>query len=270
VVVRDHIKAFVNNEKVFDIHDSDVIGRSFVGLFHRGVPLDRFEDFLVTLPPDVLPPTPTPTPTPAPTPTPVPPVVADSFNSHFDPANPVAEFPLAGTTPETGPSGAAWYGAGWGVPDWKSVQTDSGRAAVQRTPGNLEWRLLVDSGENQQMVEATITRNDGLVGLVARYGDEGNFVFGFVTGDGATLYLARIEGGAFVSMGASTISWPLGDSRSLRLIATDSGMSLWLDGVALVDTPYGGMSANTSAGLFGRDTVASLWDDFVVTTATGP
>jgi len=114
-------------------------------------------------------------------------------------------------------------------------------------------------------VQATITRSEGYVGLVARYGDEDNFIFTFWN-PGGTLFLARIDGGGWVSMGTKSMAWPGGETHTLPLIATNSGTSVSVDGAPQLSSTYGGMGSHTSAGLFGRNTTDSLWDDISITS----
>jgi hypothetical protein len=264
VVEGDHLKAYVQNRKVFDLHDQELPFATFAGLFQRLDPGDRWEDFLVRFPPGVAAPTPTPTPTP------VPPVVFDSFDSHYESGNP--ETGIAGRAPEIGPSGATWAASGWAPPDWRSIQSGDGRVATQRAPGDLEWRLHVETGTADQDVRSVVTRNGGLAGLVARYGGEASFVFTWVDGAG-NLTLARLDSG-FVFMGsapAASVGWTAGESRVLRLVVASSGplqgTRVFVDGVPVIVNGFTGLAGNTSAGLFSRNTADDLWDDFEVKPA---
>lgn len=256
------LQAFVGNKQVFSLSDQELPGATHAGMFQRGDSMDRWEDFTVALAPGA------PAPTPTPVPTPIPPVVADSFDGHVVAGNPSLEVSLIGRPPDTGPSGATWAASGWGASDWRSVQNGAGRVAIQRAPGDLEFRLHVETGITSQDIQAKIVPNGGISGLVGRFANESNFVFVWVT-PGGSVTLARLEGGAFYPMGSAGVTWPSGAARNLRLVINGSGTRVYVDATQVISSPFTGMASNTRAGLFARATTATSWDDFIVRPA-GP
>lgn len=251
------LQAYVGKKRVFDVHDEDLRGATWVGVFHNGFHLDRFDNFLMRLPRGVPEPTPIPPPIP---------VVVDDFSSD-------GMTSMIGRVPEIAPFGSSWQKATTrGI--WQ-VQTDFAVEIGTEDSGIRDRRITIDSGisDGSASVDMTVNgtpwttwfgrRLNPRSGLVIRTNETNSLpvmwfydgVRDLIASSGATV-LARVR-----------VAWAVGDTHTLSVVIDGNLFAFKFDESTVSTAQYTSGVGKTYFGLFAAEQEAgnaNTFDNFEI------
>ncbi|MCH8222833.1 MAG: hypothetical protein IH868_05415, partial [Chloroflexi bacterium] len=134
-----------------------------------------------------------------------------------------------------------------------------------------DHRAIIDSQTADGTVQADITLNGSIAGLVTRYSDESNWIMAWFddnrdetpgTGD---IVLAQNVSGIFTILGESIgVVWGASSTRTLAIKTDGEDITVSLDAVELISATSSDLSTSTSVGLFARATSTNVFDNFLV------
>ncbi len=251
------IEVFVNENPLIAATVNELQENTLVGLFSRLGTESRFNDFRVTSAASVG--------APISNPQPGGPLVLDEFGDDEGAK-------LFSHSPDVGPEGSFWIEAGgaWVIEpelfdDEDSFEADLEGKVAEVSGANQDSRAVIDAASPNVSVQAEIGWRGGLVGLVARYADEDNWLMAWFDGVDDVV-LGKNVAGAFSEVGRAPFAWGSGGAmRRFELSAIGEEVSVVIDGASLITATVAELEGSTLVGLFSRGAAGSAFDDFRVT-----
>ncbi|MCI0439191.1 MAG: hypothetical protein L0177_08690 [Chloroflexi bacterium] len=252
------IKVFVSDRPLIAATVSELQENTLVGLFSRLGTDNRFNDFRVTSAASVG--------APISTPEPGGPLVLDEFSDDEGAK-------LFSHSPEVAPEGSFWIEAGgaWVIEpepfddDEDSFHPDLEGKVTEVGGAEQDSRAVIDASSPNVSVQAQVSWRGGLVGLVTRYADEGNWLMAWFDGAGS-LVIGKSVAGVFAEVARMPFDWgPAGETRLLQVTSVNTTVIALVDGETVASATVAELQGNTLVGLFSRGAAGSAFDDFRVT-----
>ncbi|NQW16307.1 MAG: hypothetical protein HQ478_02360 [Chloroflexi bacterium] len=219
------------------------------GLFSRSGDMNSFENFEVT---SITPPAPETGLTYVN-------VIEDAFGD-------VNGTDLNGNLPDVGPASSTWMAPSL-VGEWESQNG----VAIETT--GIAWadhRLVIDSGVSDGVIEADITLQSGIAGLVLRYQDESNWIMVWATDSGVWVGKVTAESG-FKLIARYRYNWgSAGTTKNMKAHMTGDQIVIEVDGRQFRPITESDLITATSHGLFSRSAQSNAFDNFFVKVEATP
>lgn len=167
-----------------------------------------------------------------------------------------------GNTEAVGPDGQATPIRAW-VEQAGTWGAAAGKASASALTGGLAL-ATVDVGTADVLLDATVTRAAGVVGLVARYQSATDYLIAYH--DGTNCKLDKVVGGVTTNLISAAVAIGAG---GLRLILSGTSAWLFLNGAAVGSVATVPASSFTAHGLYTTDTGATFDNATIWPRGTG-
>lgn len=132
-------------------------------------------------------------------------------------------------------------------------------------------RLVIDAGIAGLDMQADITWNQGVTGLVVRYQDESNWIQTWYDSVQELVNIAHWNGTSFVVLQATPFTWVAGEEHHWDVTQNGTNIQVLIDSVLLIDVNTSELQTSTTYGVFdfagafvSPGTTGNYLDDFIL------